>query len=117
MRKTKEKHKKCDHDEIRICNGTGDCLYIGDFTSVPYDDRLIKEKSLLFFNDPEPCFIHRSSIISRLCLELEDRLREHTQNKDKSISIAELPAEIKVLIPFGDRAEKLLLRWIQSGNE
>ena len=39
------------------------------------EDRVI-ELSILFYNDPEPCFIHRGAVLSRIFGELEAALSE-----------------------------------------
>ena len=35
---------------------------------------VIIQKSIEFFDDPEPCMIHRSAVLSRLLMELEQAL-------------------------------------------
>ena len=75
-----------------------------DFT---IEDSLIIEKSIEFFSDPEPCFIHRSAVITRLLCELEDYITQH--GGEIEIKSASVPENIcKLLSEIGD-AEKAFL--------
>ena len=53
-------------------NGT--LLYEGFWADVPFDEEIIIKKSIEFFNDKEPCAIHRGAVHMRLLAELEDLL-------------------------------------------
>ena len=46
-------------------------VYRGTLTDLPLKEEIILEKSEEFFNDPNPCFIHRSAVRVRLLAELE----------------------------------------------
>ena len=47
-------------------------VYRGTLTDLPLKEEIILEKSEEFFNDPNPCFIHRSAVRVRLLAELEE---------------------------------------------
>lgn len=46
-------------------------LYEGPWNELPLTEEVILEKSIEFFNDREPCVIHRSAVHMRLLAELE----------------------------------------------
>lgn len=46
-------------------------LYNGPLAEVPLREELIIETSTRFFNDPNPCYIHRGAVRVRLTAELE----------------------------------------------
>lgn len=46
-------------------------LYEGLWNELPLTEEIILEKSIEFFNDREPCAIHRSAVHMRLLAELE----------------------------------------------
>lgn len=46
-------------------------LYEGDWNKLPLTEEIILEKSIEFFNDSEPCVIHREAVHIRLLAELE----------------------------------------------
>ncbi len=46
-------------------------LYSGPLAEIPLCESLIIETSTRFFNDPNPCYIHRGAVRVRLTAELE----------------------------------------------
>ena len=49
--------------ENEICVRLGEHeVYRGTLTDLPLKEEIILEKSEEFFNDPNPCFIHRSAV-------------------------------------------------------
>lgn len=59
--------------ENEICVRLGEHeVYRGTLTDLPLKEEIILEKSEEFFNDPNPCFIHRSAVRVRLLAELEE---------------------------------------------
>jgi hypothetical protein len=55
---------------IRLAGGEGKILYEGAISGLQFPEKLIIAKSIHFFNDAEPCFIHRSAVAARLFGEL-----------------------------------------------
>ena len=49
-------------------------LYEGLLKDIPLKDSVIIQKSIHFFNDPEPCYIHRGAVRVRLTHELHEEL-------------------------------------------
>ena len=69
----KEKTKK-----IYIAIYNDDCvIYKGRWNDLPLSENIIIEKSIYFFNDPEPCYIHRDAVRVRLLAELEANLNHN----------------------------------------
>ena len=70
-RKTKNKGpvSECRNIEVRLEEKV---LFNGDISDLPLKDEWIIKKSIEFFNDPEPCFIHRSAVTVRLLNEVWD---------------------------------------------
>ena len=61
---------------LKIWSGSGEMLFDGRLTGLELPDAIIKALSLRFFNDPEPCEIHRSAVMSRVFAELEGALKD-----------------------------------------
>jgi hypothetical protein len=75
----KRKSKKVKKDNflrISLLDIHGEALFIGCIADISLPEQLIIEKSIEFFNDPNPCFIHRSAVNTRLICELEEILKE-----------------------------------------
>lgn len=58
---------------VRIEDG-GAVLYEGLLKDLPIKEAVILEKSVHFFDDPEPCYIHRNAVRMRLTQELLEEL-------------------------------------------
>jgi hypothetical protein len=77
-------HKGC-FCAVRLLGAGKTILFEGPLDRLRFSEKLIRAKSVYFFHDPEPCFIHRGAVAARLFGEL-NLLFEGT----KKISAAEL---------------------------
>lgn len=59
---------------IRVFDQCGAILYEGLPANLPLPEEVIIQKSIHYFSDPEPCYIHRSAVIMRLAAELQQAL-------------------------------------------
>lgn len=59
---------------IRITKA-GNLLYQGHWNDLPLGEEMILQKSVEFFDDPTPCFIHREAVRVRLLAEMEEALQ------------------------------------------
>lgn len=66
-------------------------LFGGGITSLPLQEEFVIKKSLEFFNDESPCFIHRSAVMKRVYVELEEYLEEGASSGRNKWSGTELP--------------------------
>ena len=67
------KHKKKRYITVKLNN---DILYDGLFDDLPIAEDVMIAKSIEFFNDKEPCSIHRGAVQVRLVAELETLLSD-----------------------------------------
>ena len=65
------KHKKKRYLTVKL---NDDILYDGLFDDLPIAEDVMIAKSIEFFNDKEPCSIHRGAVQVRLVAELEQLL-------------------------------------------
>ena len=63
LKRKKKRYLKVTLDET--------VLYDGLWDNLPITEEVIIEKSIEFFNDPEPCAIHRGAVQIRLLAELD----------------------------------------------
>lgn len=57
-------------------------LFDGFLKDIPLKESVILEKSIVFFDDPEPCHIHRGAVRTRLTAEIQ---RELENSSDSSV--------------------------------
>ena len=57
-----------------IRNNRGETLYDGRLDAYSPSDKTVVALSIEFFNDPEPCVIHRSAVLKRVYMELQEFL-------------------------------------------
>lgn len=84
--------------KIKIIDKTGKVLFDSYVTSLPLKEEMIIDLSIEFFNDDEPCFIHRSAIMKRLFAEIEDSLVDGGFKSDEEILWEDLSDKIVKLI-------------------
>ena len=77
-----------------VCIRSGEkVIYEGLLKDIPIKEEVLIEKSIYFFDDPEPCFIHRDAVRVRLTEELHQELLGETSGKSGGLLLtyADLP--------------------------
>jgi hypothetical protein len=64
---------------VLVLDGQGVPVFDGSLRDLRFPEKLIAGKSMEFFRDPEPCFIHRSAVVSRLVAEIDLLLGEQPE--------------------------------------
>ncbi len=59
---------------MRVLDQGGAILFEGLPTNLPFPEEVIIQKSIHYFNDPHPCYIHRGAVIMRLAAEMQQAL-------------------------------------------
>ena len=59
---------------IRVLDQSGAIVYEGLPSNLPFPEEVILQKCLHYFNDPEPCYIHRGAVIMRMAAEIQQAL-------------------------------------------
>lgn len=65
--------------QISIFNSRDELLFSGELDSIPIREAVIIRKSIEFFDDHNPCYIHRGAETVRLLCEIEAYLKRHTE--------------------------------------
>jgi hypothetical protein len=84
--------------ELVLLRGNNDMAFTGRITSLPLDEELIIKKSIEFYNDEFPCFIHRSAVMKRLYMELESFIEEGFRIGRNEWKLSEMPDGLKDII-------------------
>ena len=89
---------------LTLTDGAGGILYAGSLTGMDVPDELVVALSVEFFNDPTPCEIHRSAVLSRVFLSIEETLPSGTP-----VSIDALDPDIRRLFSAYPNAQRALI--------
>jgi hypothetical protein len=73
-------------------------VYDGDLYELPIKKQKVIAGSVEFFNDPEPCMIHRSAVISRYYMMIENWLEETGNLDNDQIEFCSMPDDIVKLL-------------------
>ncbi len=63
---------KINKMKVRIEDNQGKVLVDQKLLNLPLKDKSIVDLSIVYFNDPEPCMIHRSAVMKRMFSEMYD---------------------------------------------
>lgn len=91
------KDMKKQRKSIKIKKAS-ELLYEGEVFCLPIKDMKVISGSIEFFNDPEPCMIHRSAVISRYYMEIVHWLDEINFDNGSEIEIDDVPENLKELL-------------------
>jgi len=94
---------------IRFTDNADTILLERKLISLPLNDAAVINKSIEFFNDPEPCMIHRSAVMKRLFAELESYFEDMIQKDIVEIDVSSLPSCLKDYLSFPEGATKVIL--------
>ncbi len=97
--------------ELVLLSGKGDIVFRGKITSLPLNEDLIIKKSVEFYNDEAPCFIHRSAIMKRLFLELESFIENGAINGRNVWVLSEFPDELKEIVSYMSLVDRIVAKY------
>lgn len=97
---------------IQFINMQSDVILEKKLITLPINEALLIEKSIEFFNDPEPCMIHRSAVMKRLYIEIGNYIENLLQKNINEIYISSLPDFFKeyLNLPSDSHTMKILYR-------
>lgn len=90
--------------QLQLRKTRGELVFDDRIDKLVVDEARVIELSIRYFNDPEPCFIHRGAVLSRVFGELEAVLT------DQWIAIDQLDAEIQCHLNAYSAREIRILR-------
>jgi hypothetical protein len=92
----KRKRKK-DPALIRIVKN-GEIIYAGPVYELPLSDSCVIAGSIAFFDDPEPCMIHRTAVISRYYTQIERWLEEIGCAGGDPLALSDFPDDLREML-------------------
>jgi hypothetical protein len=103
---------KASFPDVEILDGEGAPIFDGPLPGLRFPEKLIIGKSIEFFRDPEPCFIHRSAVVSRLVAEIDLLLR-----KQPELSIEALEESCPAYLGEYAGARRLRVKKVKSNEK
>lgn len=71
---------------LKIWNAKGTLLFSDEIKMLEIPEQMVLRLSREFFNDPNPCEIHRSAVMTRVFMELEQTLALGCRQKVVALS-------------------------------
>ncbi|KPU42398.1 hypothetical protein OXPF_41830 [Oxobacter pfennigii] len=90
-----------DNVIIRAVDMEDNIIFDKKPTALPLKEELIISDSIKFFNDPEPCMIHRSAVMKRIYLNIIDSLWKLVKD-DMELSWSIIPDSVKNYLDIKD---------------
>lgn len=97
---------------ITYINKENDEIIEKNLIYMPIKETIVIEKSKQFFNDPEPCMIHRSAVMKRLYMEVYDFLVKIMDDENAEISWNRLPQYLRDYMDVKGEIIKISLKTI-----
>ncbi|MBU3092388.1 hypothetical protein K2F40_13035 [Clostridium sp. CM028] len=94
---------------IKITDNDNCILYEGNLYKLPVAENIIIEQSIEYFNDSEPCFLHKSAVTKKIYYEIEDFFQEKDNIGVKEIKLGEFPLILKRLLEKIGNAKSIYL--------
>lgn len=91
--------------KLELTDTDGRELFKGHIPELPLSEKNIKFQSKIFFDDEEPCFIHRSAVLNRIYNELNDYFMQSASSGKEVLTANNLPAKIKQYLDIFETAE------------
>jgi hypothetical protein len=66
-------------------------------------------KSVEFYNDPEPCMIHRSAVMKRMYLEWEDFILRRLPDRRGLLKWEAVPQNLRDYLEIGHAIDELII--------
>lgn len=89
-----------DLHRIEIClkDSSDKVLLKKKLTGLPLREEIVLARSLEWFNDPEPCMIHRSAVMKRLFIEWAEYLESIMASGKHEMPWDDVPAYLRQML-------------------
>lgn len=77
--------------------------------SIPLREEIIIAKSIEFFNDPEPCMIHRSAVMTKMYNELFNYFTGIIESGRSEMLWNEIPSYFKCYFNYKEDLQKIII--------
>lgn len=92
---------------IFITGYSGQVIFQGRITSLPLKEDKIIKKSIEMFNDSDPCIIHKTYVMKKIILDIDDYLNSVLDQGELKMRWDCVPDSIKQVLDFKEQANEL----------
>jgi hypothetical protein len=85
-----------------IRDSKNNIIFNNKISALPLHEEFILSDSIKYFNDPEPCMIHRSAVMKRIYIEISDFFHSEAKKSNYQFSWSQLPTSLKKYINIHD---------------
>jgi hypothetical protein len=87
-------------DKMVLCffDDKGQAIMERKLTAIPLKEEAIIRRSIEFFNDPEPCMIHRSAVMKRIYMEFYEFFSQNLQEGKHKLLWNEIPGVLREMM-------------------
>ena len=101
--------KQQKHEYIEVYYGPNREKHTFKRGAIPIKEEVIIGRSKIFFNDPEPCYIHRGAV----CVRLNEEIMEYIKQYEARQKVM-LDGEKNLLIEVIDLEEICAVKWFDN---
>ncbi|MBM7582732.1 hypothetical protein JOD02_001589 [Caldicoprobacter guelmensis] len=95
---------------LGFLNKQGKMLFERKLTAIPLKEEVIILRSIEYFNDPEPCMIHRSAVMKRIFMEFGEFLNQNIEKGKFELLWDEIPEELRKIIDINGDIEGICIK-------
>jgi hypothetical protein len=92
---------------ITFIDSSGNVILKGKLTSLPLKEEFVINKSIELFNDCEPCIIHRTFVMKKMFLEIDEYLDKILKEGRNEIQSEHIPDNILQVLDINGQAQKI----------
>jgi len=96
--------------ELTIINKDNVVLFNDKLINLPLKEKVIIDKSILYYNDPSPCFIHRSSIVKKMLYNFQTYIESQLLEGKRELIWGDIPKEEREFIDLDEGVHKVIIR-------
>ncbi|NLP28246.1 MAG: hypothetical protein GX370_05680 [Clostridia bacterium] len=96
--------------KITLLNKEERVIFHDKLINLPLKEKVIIDKSIFYYNDPAPCYIHRSSIVKKLLYKFQVSLEEQLLEGKRELMWSDIPLENREFIDLDNIVHKVIIK-------
>jgi hypothetical protein len=85
-------------EEYILLDSNSKEVFRGKLTALPLSEDSIINLSIKFYDDDSPCFIHRSAVMKKMFVEIEDYFKEGLKRGKEQWTWEEMPENVRAYL-------------------